>query len=216
MAQTTVRIALYTSGDDAFVAWVPSAFVPGCRGFLLERARRTAAGGSVVEPVENRLGFKKDKPKSGDHRPSSEWPFQRFNWSDHVVDAGNEVRYRVTAMVDSGSGRPYARGPASRWTRWATLGTNVGGGFSCFFNRGLVLSQFVARYLKAHHLTPAAFKAGLKSGVDPQFRAFLEGDLGLRLRTLLAPTKASRTTLHAALYELDDDALEAALLALAP
>ncbi len=211
----TLRVAVYSNGDDAFVAWAPSAFIAGCRGFLLERARRTPAG-EVIESVENRLGFKKDQPKSGDHRPSSEWPFQRFNWSDHVVDVGNEVRYRVTAMIDAGSGRPFERGPASRWTRWARLSTNAGGGFSCYFNRGLVLSQFVARYLKTHHLTPAAFKAQLKTGADPAFRAFLEGDLGARLRKLLAPTRTSRTMLHAALYELADAQLEDALIALEP
>ena len=109
----TIRIAVYTNGDDAFVAWAPSAFIPGCRGFLLERARKTPTG-EVIEQVENRLGFKRDKPKSGDHRPSSEWPFQRFNWSDHAADAGDELRYRVTAMIDTGGGRPYQSGPASR------------------------------------------------------------------------------------------------------
>ena len=209
----TIRIAVYTNGDDAFVAWAPSAFIPGCRGFLLERARKTPTG-EVIEQVENRLGFKRDKPKSGDHRPSSEWPFQRFNWSDHAADAGDELRYRVTAMIDTGGGRPYQSGPASRWTPWARLSTNAGGGFSCFFNRGLVLSQFVARYLKEHDLTPAAFKAQLKASVDPGFRAFLEGDLGARLRHLLAPAARSRTTLHAALYELDDVPLIDALIAL--
>jgi phosphatidylserine/phosphatidylglycerophosphate/cardiolipin synthase-like enzyme len=211
----TLRIAVYTNGDDAFVAWAPSAFIPGCRGFLLERARKSAVG-EVIEAVENRLGFKKDKPKSGDHRPSSEWPFQRFNWTDHAVDVGDAVRYRVTAMLDAGAGRPFERGATSRWTRWARLSPNAGGGFSCYFNRGLVLSQFVARYLRQHQLTPAAFKAQLKAGVDPAFRAFLEGDLGARLRQLLAPTRARRTTLHAALYELDDAQLEDALIALAP
>lgn len=211
----TLRIAVYTNGDDAFVAWAPSAFIPGCRGFLLERARKSAAG-EAIEAVENRLGFKKDKPKSGDHRPSSEWPFQRFNWTDHAVDVGDAVRYRVTAMLDAGAGRPFERGATSRWTRWARLSPNAGGGFSCYFNRGLVLSQFVARYLRQHQLTPAAFKAQLKAGVDPAFRAFLEGDLGARLRQLLAPTRALRTTLHAALYELDDAQLEDALIALAP
>ena len=212
----TVRITVYTNGDDAFVAWAPSAFIPGCRGFLLERGRKTPAG-VVTEPVENRLGFKKDAPKSGDHRPSDEWPFQRFNWTDHVVDVGNEVRYRITAMVDAGGGRPYQHGPASRWTRWATLSPSAGGGFSCYFNRGIVLSQFVARYLRDHHLTPAAFKAQLKTGLDPAFRAFLEGDLGARLRRLLAPTTSgSLTTLHAALYELGDAQLEAAMIALKP
>ena len=212
----TVRIAVYTNGDDAFVAWAPSAFIPGCRGFLLERGRKTPAG-VVVEPVENRLGFKKDNPKSGDHRASDAWPFQRFNWTDHVVNVGNEVRYRITAMVDAGAGRPYQHGAASRWTRWATLSPSAGGGFSCYFNRGIVLSQFVARYLRDHHLSPAAFKARLKTGVDPAFRAFLEGDLGARLRLMLAaPTTGSLTTLHAALYELADTQLEDAMIALRP
>ena len=211
----TIRCAVYTNADDAFVAWAPSAPIAGCRGFLLERARQTAAG-VVVEVVENRLGFAKDKPKSGDHRPSSEWPFQRFNWSDHVVDVGNRVRYRVTAMCDTGSGRPYAAGPRSRWTRWATLSTSAGGGVSCFFNRGLVLSQFVARYLRDKHLGPAAFKAALKKNADPVFRAFLEGDLGARLTTLLADAAKPSAALHAALYELGDERLEAGLIAAGP
>jgi len=89
-----IKIAVYTNSDDAFVAWAPSAAIPGCRGFLLERGRKTGAG-QKVEIVENRVGFKKDKPKSGDHKPSSEWPFQRFTWTDHAADVGNQVRYRV-------------------------------------------------------------------------------------------------------------------------
>ena len=128
----TIKAALYTNSDDAFVAWAPSEFIPGCRGFLLERGRKNGAS-IKTEPVENRVGFSTDKPKSGDHRPSDEWPFQRFNWTDHAADVGNQVRYRVTAMVDAGSGRPYKKGPASRWTAWATLSSDAGGNFSCFF-----------------------------------------------------------------------------------
>ena len=75
---TTLKLRVFTNSDDAFVAWAPSAFIPGCRGFLLAREQR----GGAVEAVENRVGFKADKPKPGEHRPSSEWPFQRFNWTD--------------------------------------------------------------------------------------------------------------------------------------
>lgn len=209
----SIKVAVYTNSDDAFVAWAPSEFIPGCRGFLLERARKVGAG-TKVEPVENRLGFSKDKPKSGDHRPSSEWPFQRFNWTDHAVDVGNEVRYRVTAMIDTGSGRPFKKGAASRWTSWAKLSSDAGGGFSCFFNRGLVLSQFVARYLKDKKLTPAKFKAQLKNSVDPKFRAFLEGDLGAKIIAILKGGPNANTELHAALYELGDAKLENAMIAL--
>ncbi|MGZ5078496.1 MAG: phospholipase D-like domain-containing protein [Usitatibacter sp.] len=212
----TIAIAVYTNSDDAFVAWAPSDFIPGCRGFFLERGRKTTAG-EKVEPVENRTGFKRDKPKSGDHRSSQEWPFQRFNWTDHVADVGNKVRYRVTAMVDNGGGPPYSKGPSSAWTRWATLSANAGGGFSCYFNRGLALSQFVARYLKDKKLTPAKFKSQLKQSVDPKFRAFLEGDLGLRIGRMLDDAKSGgKSQLHAALYELDDAKLEDGLIALGP
>src|SRR5882724_12222014 len=116
----TIKIAVYTNSDDAFVAWAPTDFISGCRGFLLERAR-DEGGHQKVEAVENRVGFEKDKPKSGDHKPSDKWPFQRFNWTDHEVDVGNRVRYRVTAMIDDSSGSSYKKGPASAWTPWATL-----------------------------------------------------------------------------------------------
>jgi len=208
---TSIKISVYTNSDDAFVAWAPSDFIPGCRGFLLERSRKTATG-DKVEPVENRVGFEKDKPKSGEVRPSSEWPFQRFNWTDHAVDVGAQVRYRVTAMIDGGSGRPYKKGAASKWTPWAKLSADAGGGFSCFFNRGLVLSQFVARYLKSKNLTPAKFKAQLKENVDPKFRAFLEGDLGIKIADMLKDAQANGE-LHAALYELGDEKLEDAMIA---
>jgi phosphatidylserine/phosphatidylglycerophosphate/cardiolipin synthase-like enzyme len=211
-----IEIAVYTNSDDAFVAWAPSEFIPGCRGFLLERARKTGTG-QKVEAVENRVGFKKDKPKSGEHRSSKDWPFQRFNWTDHAVDVGNQVRYRVSALVDDGGGRPYRAVASSKWTAWAKLSADAGAGFSCFFNRGLVLSQFVARYLKAKKLTPAAFKAQLKKSVDPKFRAFLAGDLGVRLADILQEVRHNANAeLHAALYELDDEKLEDAMIALGP
>ena len=210
---TTIKIAVRTNSDDAFVAWAPSAFIPGCRGFRLERGRK-AGSTTKVELVENRVGFAKDNPHSGDHEPSDKWPFQRFNWTDHAVDVGNKVRYRVTAMIDDGSGRPYKEGPASKWTAWATLTPDAGDGFSCYFNRGLVLSQFAARYMKQKKLTPAKFKAQLKANVDPVFRQFLEGDLGGEIFDLLKSAKANATQVHAALYELGDGLLEDGLIAL--
>lgn len=208
----TIHIRCYVNGDDAFVAWAPSEFIPGCRGFLLERGRKKASG-VMVEPVENRTGFKQDTPKSGAHRPSTDWPFQRFNWTDHAVDVGNEVRYRVTAMIDDGSGRPYKPGARSRWTKWMELSTDAGHGFSCFFNRGLVLSQFVARYLKAKQISPAKFKQQLQQSVDPKFRAFLQGDLGKQTFQMLTDAQGGNPALHAALYELGDDKIEQAMIA---
>ncbi len=209
----TLKIAVYTNSDDAFVAWASSDFIPGCRGFLLERGRMKGTK-EVVEAVENRVGFKKDHAKAGDHQPSDKWPFQRFNWTDHAVDVGNRVRYRVTAMIDDGNGGAFTPGPASSWTPWVTLTPDAGDGFSCYFNRGFILSQFVARYLKEKKLSPAKFKAQLKKSVDPKFRTFLEGDLGAKVMKLLEESKDDGAYLHAALYELGDEKLEDGLIAL--
>ena len=207
-----IKIAAYCNSDDAFVAWAPDDFIAECRGFRLERGRQTAAG-EKIDLVDNRVGFPTDNPKSGDHRPSDAWPFQRFNWTDHAVDVGNQVRYRVTAMVRDATGA-LAPGVASAWTPWLSLTSDCGDGFYCYFNRGLVLSQFVARYIRDKKLTPAGLKAMLKKSADPKFRAFLQGDLGARLMALLAEPKVSTDALHAALYELDDDILEAAMIKL--
>lgn len=208
-----IKLAVYTNSDDALVAWAPSEFIAGCRGFMLERGRKTPQG-QKIEIVENRVGFAQDRPKSGDHRPSNEWPFQRFNWTDHAAEVGNQVRYRVTAMLDAGNGRPFIAGVSSGWSPWVKLSAEVGGGFACFFNRGLVLSQFVARYLQAKKLSPAKFKAQLKNNVDPAFRAFLAGDLGRQMQGMLAQAKSDASKVQAALYELGDAQLEDGLIAL--
>lgn len=205
-----IRIAAYTNSDDAFIAWAPDDFIPECRGFRLERARKSGSE-EKIEIVENRVGFSKDKPKSGDHKPSDVWPFQRFNWTDHAVDVGNNVRYRVTAIVRDASGK-LVPDISSDWTPWLTLTADVGDGISCYFNRGLVLSQFVARYLRDKKISPAKLKANLKKSVDPAFRSFLQGDLGARLLKLLADARKSKSDVHAALYELDDEILEDAII----
>ena len=77
-----------------------------------------------------------------------------------------------------------------------------------------MLSQFVARYLRDKKISAAKLKANLKKSADPAFRAFLQGDLGARLMKLLADAKTAKSDVHAALYELDDDILEDAIIAI--
>jgi hypothetical protein len=57
-----IRISVNSNRDDAFVAWAPTDFIAGCRGFMLERQRQVN-GGEPIEIVENRVGFAKDRPK---------------------------------------------------------------------------------------------------------------------------------------------------------
>src|SRR5439155_21184218 len=54
------------------------------------------------------------------------------------------------------------------------------------------------------------------TSVDPQFRAFLEGDLGAKMREILSDPRVGDAALHAALYELGDPPLEDLMIALGP
>jgi phosphatidylserine/phosphatidylglycerophosphate/cardiolipin synthase-like enzyme len=208
-----IKVSVYVNSDDAFVAWAPSDFIPGCRGFQLER-RRKVGSKTPIDIVENRVGFAADSPKSGDHEPSNVWPFQRFNWTDHAVDVGTRLQYRVTAMIVGGNGKLSA-GPASAWTDWVTLTPDAGKGFSCYFNRGLVLSQFFARYMRENHLSAQAVKNKLKKkGGADDFRKFLQGDLGAQILALLEDTRTSGDEIFGALYELADEVLEDSIIAL--
>ncbi|HEX7783266.1 MAG TPA: phospholipase D-like domain-containing protein [Sphingobium sp.] len=209
-----INVSVYVNSDDAFVAWAPSDFIPNCWGFQLERKRRVG-NATPIDIVENRVGFEKDTPKSGDHRPSNVWPFQRFNWTDHAVDVGSRLQYRVTAMIADTNGN-LSTGPASGWTDWVTLTPDAGQGFSCYFNRGLVLSQFFARYMRDTHLSATAIKAKIrKKGGADAFRKFLQGDLGAEILGLLDETRSSGDELFGALYELNDELLEDGIIALA-
>lgn len=210
----TIKISAYANSDDVFVAWAPSDPISECRGFFLERGTGTGSAATTVVAVENRVGFAADKPKAREHRPSNVWPFQRFNWTDHATDVGDAVRYRVTAMIGSRSERPFTPGPHSPWTPLVRLTPDAGDGFSCYFNRGLVISQFVRAYLDDKGITTAKLKTQLKNNVDPKFRGFLQGDLGNRIFALLKDAKAEETPLHACLYELADQLLEDGLIGL--
>ena len=65
------------------------------------------------------------------------------------MNTGDKVRYRVHGVVnDRDGGLEVDQDHTSAWTPWMELRGAVGNGLGCFFNRGLVMSQFMARYLR--------------------------------------------------------------------
>jgi phosphatidylserine/phosphatidylglycerophosphate/cardiolipin synthase-like enzyme len=218
-----VRSTLIVNCDDALVFWNLDAPIPACLGFSLERERKLADGSTRIEVVDNRMGFAADKPKPGEHRPSTAWPFQRLWWSDHDANLGDTVRYRVCPIVRAASGALEPRvAQRSAWTPWRTLSGGRRDGYAAFFNRGLVISQFMARYLEKLRVDLGlgdrkaalkAFKASLGDHELP-IRKFLAGALRDAMLALLEDARAGGNPLYAALYELDDDELVEALCAL--
>jgi len=203
-----MKVKVHHNGDDVFVAWKAAAFIPHCRGFALLRRRN-----GVEEPVSTWVGFEDDRYRDGERRASTNWPIQKYQWTDYMANPGDTLQYRVLPMVgpDKNSLRP-ATGTASGWTPRIVLRHEVSPKIEAYFNRGIVAAQWVSRRLGAtgHDLRTAKLRAIIGTAGDP-FRNYLAGPLGARLFDLLAAAAKEKRAIYAALYELDDAQLEAAL-----
>lgn len=203
-----MKVRVHHNGDDVFVAWKPAGFIPECRGFALLRRRN-----GVEEVVSTWVGFADDQAAEGERRASTNWPIQKYQWTDYMADAGDRLAYRVLPMVgpDKANLRP-AADLVSDWTDEVTLGPAVSAGVEVVFNRGIVASQWVARRLgvAGHDLQNTALERAIGTPGD-RLRDYLAGPLGTRLITLLGEAASRRRHVYAALYELDDPQLIAAL-----
>ena len=206
-----MKVRVHHNGDDVFVAWKPEGFIPGCRGFALLRRRN-----GVEEVVSTWVGFEDDKAKDGERRASTNWPIQKYQWTDYMANPGDRLAYRVLAMVgpDKANLKPDP-GAASEWTPEVTLSHAMTGGIEVVFNRGIVASQWVSRRLGTtdHDLQNARLTEVIATP-DDKFRDYLAGPLGERLFTLLDTAAARTQHVYAVLYELDDPQLIAGLIKL--
>src|SRR5690349_11021714 len=206
-----MKVRTYHNGDDVFIAWKPTGFIPQCRGFALLRRRN-----GVEEPVNTWVGFEDDEYKDGEHRASTNWPIQKYQWTDYLATPGDKLQYRVLPMVgpDKATLQPDA-GKASDWTKEITLTNEVTPMIQAYFNRGIVAAQWVSRRLDItdYNLQAAKLQTIIETPND-SFRNYLAGPLGERLFDLLASAAKDKTDIYAVLFQLDDPQLKAALLKL--
>ncbi len=203
-----MKVSVYHNGDDVFIAWKPDGFIPECRGFALLRRRN-----GVEETVSTWVGFEKQEHKPGERRASSNWPIQKYQWTDYMADPGDRLQYRVVPMV--GPDKDNLRSDedtASDWTKEVELSHEVTPKIEAYFNRGIVASQWVSRRLgiTAEDLKSKRLKTVIETPDDP-FRNYLTGPLGARLFKLLSDAAKDKREVYAALYELADKQLEAGL-----
>ncbi|MDH6246664.1 phospholipase D-like domain-containing protein [Mycobacterium sp. OTB74] len=217
----TTTLQVYANEDDVLLFWSVPAPIPGCRGFAINR-RTTDPSGAVTDAVlPNRVGFASTTPPAPDAasqtEPSTVWPFQRFSWTDHGAAPGDTLSYQVVPMVRDASGALVAlTDQASEWSPPRNLSAPEGARYRAFFNRGFVISQFMARYLAENKLTPKEFKQGIDSKDEETIRAFLSGGLRPAMLDQLHTAASSTDEIYAALYELSDDELVDALTTLGP
>jgi phosphatidylserine/phosphatidylglycerophosphate/cardiolipin synthase-like enzyme len=217
----TVTLKVYVNEDDALLVWSIPEPIPECRGFAIARRKLEASGHAVEDFLLNRVGFASDPaepdpeapggPATGATKPSTEWPFQLFVWTDHDADTGDRVSYRVIPMIRNANGElEQDEAGASDWSPEKTLG-DVQGAFKPYFNRGFVMSQFMARYLAERGLSLPEFKEVIRDEDDTTIRRFLAGDLRLAVLQQLQAARDDGGEVFAALFELSDDELIGAL-----
>ena len=200
-----MKVRIYHNGDDVFIAWKPAGFIPHCRGFALLRRRN-----GLEEVVSTWVGFVGQQPAAGERRASTNWPIQKYQWTDYMAAPGDRLQYRVLPMIgpDKENLRPDPNA-ASDWTEEVSLTHEVAPKIEAYFNRGIVAAQWVSRRLGStdDDLKTKSLREVIKTPGDP-FRDYLSGPLGHRLFELLAAAAKEKREIYAALYELDDEQLE--------
>jgi phosphatidylserine/phosphatidylglycerophosphate/cardiolipin synthase-like enzyme len=209
--------------DSAFIAW-QAPFIAGCRGFALTRRIKRAAGsapspetrgqvdGLSVEVVSSWVGFINGPAvASGTRKPTTEWPIQKYVWSDFMVNPGDQVAYKVTPMIGQAGALQEDAANQSTWSDAVEIGAETRGRISCYFNRGIVASQWLARLLPEAHPDQELRKIIATPG--DTIRNFLGGPVREKLTELLTASNQAGGHIFAALFELDDPELIALLQA---
>jgi len=217
--QSRVVAIVHPGVDSAFIAW-RSDFIKDCRGFALKRKIKRAKGsaespntvggpdkdGFVEEIVASWVGFA-DGPNvaPGTRQPTTQWPIQKYLWSDFMVNPGDRVAYCVVPMTGPANGLKPVDDLASVWSDIVEIGAETEGRASCYFNRGIVASQWLSRLLP--DAKPGTALAKIIATPGNKTRNFLAGPIRDKLLPLLKEANSKKGHIYAALFELDDPEL---------
>lgn len=205
-----ISIVAHANCDDTYVVWRYPKAIPDCRGFALYRKPK----GGEEEPVHTFIPFAGEEHQPGEHRPSSEWPIQKFAWADVLARSGETVSYRVVPVVGKAGALKEVTDKASPWSDPVAVNADCGEGFSAYFNRGVLATQSVARRLKGDEPWGKKLRTMIATPGNIT-REYLSGELRLALRGVLAEARSNPNgEIYAALFELDDPELVADLCAL--
>jgi phosphatidylserine/phosphatidylglycerophosphate/cardiolipin synthase-like enzyme len=203
------QIRAYTDSDHVFIAWKPDAPIPGCRGFAL---KRKLIGSGAVSTLDTWVGFAGDTAPAGTRRPSTEWPVQRFLWSDYGPPR-EEVSYQAVPLTGDKDALVEDAAHATDWSEPVTVTADAGDGISAYFNRGVVATQWLSGALRERGGATRAVLTDAINTPGDRIRNFLGGAVLWRLPRLLQDALQSGGEIHAALFELNDPQLIAGLQA---
>jgi phosphatidylserine/phosphatidylglycerophosphate/cardiolipin synthase-like enzyme len=211
------EVTVACNNDQAVIAWQYRKPIIDCVGFAIFRKLNHETD-AQAEPLKNKVGFADEPFKKGDQKPTTEWPIQRFTWTDFTVSEGDTVSYMVVPMLYDGAELKKDAVNVSDWTSPLKIATGLDdkgnkSPYSAYFNRGLVSSQFFSRM--KHDLAgelPGKTVKSIIEGDNNKLRDFLGGYLDNRLFALLDEIIANKKlTVFGALYELHQKDLVAKL-----
>jgi phosphatidylserine/phosphatidylglycerophosphate/cardiolipin synthase-like enzyme len=201
----SIDLKVYDNGDHTCLVWLPTNAKPisGCRGFAIRRIRN-----GKEDYLHGFAGFS-DTDKLD---PQNLWkfPLQRYMWWDYLVNLGDTVQYSIVPVIGPNKDSlSLDAANASDLTPEMRIGGQYTPHLSAYFNKGIVASQWVSRALAA---APKNSKIkDLVATPGNQLRSALSGLLRPQILALLADAKKAGGKIFAALYELNDPELIAAL-----
>jgi len=198
-----VILHVYANSDDALLAWRPEPWQDDVVGFTVER--KDLASGAVTT-LNNRIPADPGGTVPAGGVASSASPIRRCMWTDHEVEQGGKVAYRVIPMTESGDGFAPRDAEASTWVSPAAADAEDGASVS--FNRGTLMSQVVSRLVDGE-VNVASLKALKTKLAEPGYagRRYLSGQARHALLDFMANADRRGNHLYAALYELNDPEL---------
>jgi hypothetical protein len=171
-----IRIQTFHNGDDTVIVWQPDQKLADCRGFALFRYILGKNNSETEEIVSSWVGWEDEEWKPGERKPSSEWPIQRFIWTDYIAKPGQTLRYRVVPMCGGKDDLAPRKDWASPKTDPVTVTSNHTPHFEAYFNRGIVATQWLTRRLGGIRPTEQRKKlATLIKDPASEIRQFLAG-----------------------------------------
>ncbi len=207
----SINLKVYNNGDHTALVWLPADEKPiqDCRGFTIRRVVQ----GSPDTYLHGFVGFSDDDKLD----PNAPWkhPVQRFMWWDYGVKPGQAVQYSVVPVTGDKSNLQLATASASALTQPITITGQMTPNISAYFNKGIVAAQWVSRVLDSLDKPPPKMADLIAETQAPKnaLRNALSGLLRPQILQMLADVKKNNGEIYAALYELNDPELKAALKA---
>jgi phosphatidylserine/phosphatidylglycerophosphate/cardiolipin synthase-like enzyme len=204
-----IEIQAIPSCDDVFVVWRAHAPIRDCTGFALYRKHLVAPKKGLIDIVQNRISSSLAQPYVTESSETS--PIRRFSWTDHRIYSGDQVQYAVKPVVHRNNENPFVdENSASPWSNVVTLSPACGDSFSCYFNRGLIMSQFMSRYMLRREIDPAdsaRVKRMISDSTERSIRRYLGGEMLKKILGMLDEALQSKQHIFLALFELSDEDL---------